>query len=307
MKAILMKEYGNEDVLFETEVELPAVGEEEVLVEVKAFSINHVDIVTREGDFKAFRPLTFPHLLGLDFVGVVKEVGALCQSIKIGDLVTGINYGGTYTEYITIAEQAVVKLIQDVNVKETAAFPVIAVTAWAAVMDHGLVKPNQKVLIHGGAGGVGHIAIQLAKQAGAYVYTTGAERNTAFLKKLGADEVINYATTDFTTVATDVDVVIDTIGGDVQEKSFQSLKQGGRLISVVTKPSEELSEKYGVYSDFIRGNVSKETMIKLVNDLVAGRLTCHVEKEYPFSLDGVRKAQVELSQGHTRGKRIVII
>lgn len=298
-----MKEYGNENVLFETEVEIPAFGDEEVLVEVKAFSMNHVDTVIREGG----RSVTLPHLLGLDFVGEVKEVGVLCQSIQIGDLVTGINHGGTYAEYITIAEQAVVKLPQDVNVKETAAFPVIAVTAWAAVMDHGFVKPNQKVLIHGGAGGVGHIAIQLAKQAGAYVYTTGAGRNTEFLKKLGADEVINYATTDFTAVATDVDVVIDTIGGDVQEKSFQSLKQGGRLISVVTKPSEELSEKYGVYSDFIRGDVSKETMTKLVNDLVEGRLTCHVEKEYPFSLDGVRKAQVELSQGHTRGKRIVII
>src|SRR3954454_9766900 len=110
MKAILMKEYGNENVLYETEVELPAVGEEEVLVEVKVFSINHVDMVTREGDFKAFRPLNFPHLLGLDFVGVVKEVGALCQSIKIGELVTGISSGGTYAEYITIPEQAVVKL-----------------------------------------------------------------------------------------------------------------------------------------------------------------------------------------------------
>lgn len=104
-----------------------------------------------------------------------------------------------------------------------------------------------------------------------------------------------------------MEVVIDTIGGDVQERSFQSLKQGGRLISVVTKPSEKLSEKYGVYSDFIRGDVPKKTMTKFVNDLVEERLTCHVEKEYPFSLDGVRKAQVELSQAHTRRKRIVII
>lgn len=137
-----------------------------------------LNIVIREDG----RSVTIPHLLGLDFVGVVKEVGALCQSIQTGDLVTGISQGGAYVEYVTIVEQAVVKLPQDVNVKETAAFPV------AAVMDHGLVKPNQKVLIHGG---VGHIAIQLAKQAGAYVYTTGAERNTEFKKRLGADGIIN--------------------------------------------------------------------------------------------------------------------
>lgn len=302
VKAILFNEHGDENVLYEKEIDRPTIGHNEVLIEIKSFSINPADIVEREGR-KQPLPLTLPHILGKDFVGVVKEVGVLCQSIQPNDIVTGINFGGTYAEYISMTEHDVVKIPQGVNLKRMAGFPVVAITAWAGLIEHGLLESGQKVLIHAGAGGVGHIAIQIAKQAGAYVYTTGSERNTEFLKQLGADEVINYQTTDFTTIAIDVDLVLDTMGGEVQRNSFKPLKKGGRLISVVHTPDEELSKQYDVYSNFIYGNPDKT--IELVNKFVRGQFVCHIDTEYSFSLDEIRQAHVDLSQGHTRGKRIV--
>ncbi|WP_433581119.1 quinone oxidoreductase family protein [Paenibacillus amylolyticus] len=154
MKAILINEHGNENVLYEAELETPNISPNEVLIEMKAFSLNPSDVVNRE---ELHGAAVFPHMLGRDFVGLVKEVGPSCQSIQIGDLVTGISFEGTYAEYIKMDEQAVIKIPQEANIKEVAAFPVVAITAWAALIDYGFIQSNhnQKVLIHAGAGGVG--------------------------------------------------------------------------------------------------------------------------------------------------------
>lgn len=182
---------------------------------------------------------------------------------------------------------------------------VVSITAWSAVILNGEVQPDQRVLIHGGAGGVGSMAIQLAKNAGAYVITTASAKDRAYLESLGADEVIDYRNEDFTNIVKDIDLVVHTVDKETQEKSFDVIKPGGKLISVSIVPDQEKVKEYDIEAKFVRGDVRSETLASILALYFDKKLLLHINKLYPFSLENVKFAQVEFEKGPNRGKRII--
>ncbi|EUJ29566.1 zinc-dependent alcohol dehydrogenase [Listeria cornellensis FSL F6-0969] len=247
MKAVVIENYGGKEELKEAEVATPKAGAGQVVVEMKATSINPIDWKLREGYLKQMMDWPFPIILGWDAAGVISEVGADVTDWKVGDKVFArpeTTRFGTYAEYALIDAPLLAKIPDNVSFDEAASIPLAGLTAWQALFDHANLQAGEKVLIHAGAGGVGTLAIQLAKNAGAHVITTASEKNAAFLKELGADEVIDYKTTNFADVLTDVDVVFDTMGGDIQKDSFKVLKEKtGRLISIVSEPDQEIAKE----------------------------------------------------------------
>ena len=202
MKKILISKCGSVDVLFEEDGNIPSIASNQLLIKMAATSINDIDIVKRENGVPPTAPpqmqMKFPYLLGSDFSGIVTEIGDNVTKFQVGDHVAGITQTGTYAEYITVDENSfVTKVPSDMDLVALGGLGVVSCTAWSAVMIHGKVQPNQRILIHGGAGGVGSMAVQLAKNAGAYVITTASEGNRELLKELGADEIIDYKKVNF--------------------------------------------------------------------------------------------------------------
>ena len=304
MKAILISEFGTEDVLYEADIPVPAIAEDEILIKVCSISVNHIDLVVRSGMMQS-QGIHFPHLLGQDFSGIVEDSGSKVSKFKVGDKVAGINMLGTYAEFISIKENAVVKVQDTVNINHVGALPVVGVTAWSAIINNGKLEPNQSVLIHGGAGGVGHIAIQLAKNIGAYVITTASNSNKDFLHSLGADEVIDYTTIDFSKAIDNLDLVIDTVGKNNQADSMSVLKSGGKFISIASPPDNETAQKYGVEAEFVRGDLRPETLLRLIDYYDKGIIKLQIAETYPFGLEQMKKAHVDLAVRHTRGKRLI--
>ena len=305
MKAILISEFGTEDVLYEADVPIPAIAADEILIKVCSISVNHIDLVVRSGMMPG-RGIYFPHLLGQDFSGIVEDIGSKVSRFKIGDKAVGINRSGTYTEFIAIKENAVVKVPDTVNINHAGALPVAGVTAWSAVINNGRLEPNQKVLIHGGAGGVGHIAVQLAKNIGAYVITTASSHNKDFLHSLGADEVIDYTTTDFSKAVNNLDLVIDTVGKYHQADGMSVLKSGGKFISIASPPDKEAAQKYGVEAEFVHGDLRPETLQRLIDYHDKGIIKLQIAETYSFGLEQLKKAHVDLAARHTCGKRLIV-
>ncbi|WP_217597589.1 NADP-dependent oxidoreductase, partial [Cohnella sp. GbtcB17] len=212
MKAIVLKEFGVPAILQEQEIDVPVISETQVLVEMYAASINPADYILRSGAVRDILPVQLPYVLGADLAGVVTEVGSKVTLVKPGDQVMGIpvNNGGAYTDYVAVEENALAVIPQGMSFHEAAALPTVGLTAWQSLFKYGKLQSGQRILIHAGAGGVGHIAVQLAKQAGAYVIATALEMNHEFVLQLGADEVIDYTTTDFTkALSSPVDIVLD--------------------------------------------------------------------------------------------------
>lgn len=304
MKAILISEFGNEDVLYEADMPIPTIAEDEILIEVYSISVNHIDLVVRSGLMRSL-DIHFPHLLGQDFSGIVRAAGDNVSNLKIGDKVAGINRLGTYAQYISMNENAVVKVPDTVNIHHVGALPVVGVTAWSAVINNGKLEASQRVLIHGGAGGVGHMAIQLAKNIGAYVITTASITNKDFLYSLGADEVIDYTTTNFAEVLDNLDLVIDTVGNNNQADSMSVLKSGGKFISIASPPDNEAAQKYNVEAEFVHGDLRPETLQALISYYDKGIIKLHIAETYSFGLEQMKKAHVEMASRHTRGKRLI--
>src|ERR1700722_10362031 len=248
MKAIRIHQYGGTEVLAHVEMQRPAPGANEVLIKVKAASVNPVDWKIRDGHMKDFLPLTLPATLGSDVSGTVEEIGTGAARFKRGDEVyasLGLE-GGGYAEYAVAKEAIVAEKPSTLDHVQAASVPVAGLTAWQALFEVAQLRAGQKVLIHGAAGGVGNFAVQFAKGKGAYVIGTASSRNQAFLGELGVNKVVDYQKTRFEDVVRNVDVVLDTMGGDTQERSFQTLKKGGILVSIVQPPSQELAANYGV-------------------------------------------------------------
>jgi NADPH:quinone reductase-like Zn-dependent oxidoreductase len=237
MKAILLEGFGGTDMLRYGDAPDPVAGPGEVVVDVHAASVNAADSKMRLG---AYGDLKFPHILGRDFSGVVSAVGAGVDDLKLGDAVLGVTIPGTegaYAEKIAIKAAIVAKKPQQLSHVEAAALALTSLTAIWALEDTAQLKRGETVLIHGGAGGVASFAIQLAKHIGATVITTASKANHEYVRKLGADQVIDYHTEDFTKVAPPCDVVFDTVGGDVQVRSYGVLKVGGRLVWIAAAPA----------------------------------------------------------------------
>src|SRR5256886_5783442 len=243
MKAVRIERYGNEEVVELAEVERPKPGENQVLVKVKAAAVNPVDWKIRDGLGELFG-LKLPLILGCEVAGTVEETGA--KDFAAGDEVYGYlgAHSGGYAEYVAAPASEFVRKPGNVDFDMAASTPVGALTAWQGIFDHGKLASGQRILITGASGAVGSMAVQLAKTKATHVIGTGSGRNEKFVRELGADEFVDYKTEKFEEKVSAVDVVFDTVGGDTQERAFQTLKRGGQLVSTVSPPSPGKAKQF---------------------------------------------------------------
>ncbi|MCS1350391.1 NADP-dependent oxidoreductase [Mechercharimyces sp. CAU 1602] len=249
MKAMTVEKYGADQQLQLTELPTPSIGDDDVLVRISAASVNPIDYLVRNGNFRLAFKNTFPLILGNDMAGIVEKIGPNVSKFKVGDKVYGRpnpNRIGTFAQYIAIHQHDLALTPQNLTMEEAAAIPLVGLTAWQALNDILQLKKGQKILIHAGAGGVGTFAIQLAKHIGAFVATTASENGEALVKEMGADLFINYKTESFEDVIDHYDAVFDTVGGDTLERSFRVLKPDGKLVSVSGPPTKEGAIAYGL-------------------------------------------------------------
>ncbi len=303
MKAVRIHAYGNADVLAYEDAPMPSIASNEVLVRVVAASVNPVDWKIREGYLKEMIPYSLPLTLGWDVSGVVEAIGADVSRFKLGDAVYSrpdIKRNGTYAEYVAIREDEIAHKPKRVSHVEAATLPLAGITAWEVLITTARLSAGQRVLIHAGSGGVGSLAVQLAKSRGAYVIATTSGRNLAFVKSLGADEVIDYSAQPFEVAVKDVDVVFDTIGGKVQEASWSVLKPGGILVSIVSPPPEERAIALGVRSAFVFIEPNAEILVQLADLVDTGLLRPIVGAE--FALEDIAKAHAYSQTGRAVGK-----
>lgn len=308
MKAVRIHQYGNSEVLKYEDAPMPEITSTDVLVRVVAASVNPVDWKIREGYLKEMITYPMPLTLGWDVSGVIEAVGADVTRFKVGDAVFSrpdIKRNGTYAEYVAIRADEVAHKPKTISHVEAASLPLAGITAWEVLITAGKLKAKQRVLIHAGSGGVGSLAIQLAKSRGAYVIATTSGRNSDFVKSLGADEVIDYKTQKFQAVVKDVDLVFDTLGGEVQEASWSVLKPGGILVSIVSPPPEERAKALGMRSAFVFIEPSAAILAELAALVDAGSVRPIVGAE--FALADIAKAHAFSQTGRTVGKIVLYV
>ena len=307
MKAVRIHKYGEPEVLQYEDLPRPqVVAPTEMLVRVHAAGVNPVDSAIRAGRVKEIFPVTFPWIPGSDLSGVVEEVGGNVTRFKTNDEVFALlnpAEGGAYAEYVVVRESDVALKPKSLQHIRAAAIPVAAITAWNALFETGQLQAGQHVLIHGGAGGVGHFAVQLAKRVRAHVIATASAKNHELISELGADEVIDYHAQKFENVARNIDIVFDTIGSDTQERSWKVLKKGGILVSIVQPPSEEMAKAVGARGAMVQSRPDGAKLAEIAKIIDSGNLAPVIDRILPLS--EARRAQ-ELSQsGHTRGKIVL--
>ena len=282
----------------------PASGD--VLIRVHAAAINPVDWKVREGYLRERVKHPLPLILGWDVSGVVEETAPGVSRFKIGDEVYSrpdLARDGSDAEYIAVRESEIAFKPTSIDHIHAAAIPLAGITAWQSLIGAARVSSGQRVLIHGAAGGVGHFAVQLAKWQGAHVIATASARNHDFVRQLGGDEVIDYQTVKFEDVARDVDVVLDTIGGDTQQRSWKVLKKGGILVSIVSPPSASAAGELGVRHAFIFIEPNPAVLAEMAKLVDAGKLRAVVETVLP--LPAARRGQEISQSGHARGKIVL--
>jgi NADPH:quinone reductase-like Zn-dependent oxidoreductase len=304
MRAVQIERYGNEEVVKLADVEKPKPGENQLLVKVKAAAVNPVDWKIRDGLGKMFG-MKLPLILGCEVAGTVETVGNAVKDFAVGDDVYGYlsAYSGGYAEYVAAPASEFVRKSKQIDFDTAASVPVGALTAWQGIFDHGKLANGQCILITGASGAVGSMAVQLAKVKGAHVIGTGSGRNEEFVRKLGADEFIDYKKTKFEKEVSDVDVVFDTVGGETQERAFHTLKRGGVLVSTVNLPSEEKAKKFGVKVAMVTVTPKPDQLAE-INQLVdGGKLRVRIATVLPLA--EVKKAHQLSASGHADGKIIL--
>jgi len=306
MKALQIDRYGGVEVLILNEqASEPTPTKGQLLVQVHAASINPIDYKVRQGYLKDMVPLTFPATLGGDFAGKVKEVGEDVDNFQVGDIVYGntsvLSGGsGTFAESATVNAASTALKPASLDFVKAAALPLTGASAIQALKEHMHLKEGQKILIHGGAGGIGTMAIQLAKALGAYVATTAQARDKDYVLKLGADEVIDYETEQFEQKLSGFDAVFDTVGGETTDKSFRVLKKGGILVSMVGQPSEELAKKHNVVAIGQGTKTTTERLIRLGELVDSGKVKPQVDRV--FRLDEAGDAFTYQETTQPKGK-----
>lgn len=331
MKAFVVERYGDADTVRAGDMPDPKAGAHDVLVRIHAASVNPLDLKIRDGDLKAILPYRAPFVLGNDLAGTVVAVGARVTRFTAGDEVYAHpdqNRMGTFAELIAIHQDDVATKPATLTMAEAASIPLVGLTAWQTLVERADLRPGQKVLIHAGAGGVGTIAIQLAKHLGASVATTASATKADLVKNLGADVVIDYRKQAFETILHDYDVVLDTIGGETLDKSLQVLKPGGTVISVAGPPDPAFAKEFGVnpvirlaiaalsyrirrrarrhqvtYS-YLFMKASGDQLRELTALIDAGIIRPVVDSVFDF--DQTREALAHLEQGRTKAGKVVI-
>ena len=305
MKAIQFTGFGHSDVLQLIETDKPTFNKNEVLIKISATTVNPLDMKIREGYLQKEMPIQFPFIPGIEISGIVESTGSNVTRIKPGDEVYGTTYGGTYAGYITLNEDLVALKPENISFNEAAALAVPLVTSYTLLIDTAQVQPGQKILIQGAGGAVGSVLVQMAKILGAYVIGTASGTEVERLKSLGADEVIDYKTQDFTQLVKNVDVVADLAGGEAQTKSFEVLKTGGKLLSIVMPPSPELAKKHNVTAQFVMGSPSYKKLDNCKPWILEGKIKAHVVKT--MKLERAAEAQDFVSKGGVNGKVVLEI
>ncbi|WHZ26531.1 MAG: NADP-dependent oxidoreductase [Nitrospira sp.] len=306
MKAVQIRQYGGNEVLeLNSNVPKPVLGNGQVLVEVHAASINPIDWKIRMGHLKEHVPLTMPATLGGDFAGVVMEIGRSDSTLKVGDRVYG--YGsplsggsGSFAEFVAALSRNVALAPEKMNAIQAAALPLVGASAIQALEEHIKLQRDQKVLIHGGGGGIGSIAIQIAKATGAYVATTATGDDLEYVRELGADQVINYKNESFEAKIKEVDAVFDTVGGTTTAKSFQVLRRGGCLVSMLGQPDETLARQHEVTAIGQFTRVTTDVLIRLARLVDSGQVKIRIGKV--LSLEKGKEAFQLAEEGHPNGK-----
>ncbi|MGF6401262.1 NADPH:quinone reductase-like Zn-dependent oxidoreductase [Pseudomonas frederiksbergensis] len=331
MKAFFIDRYGKQNGTI-GEVPDPAVGVHDVLIQVHATSVNPLDSKIRTGEFKLILPYTFPLVLGNDLAGVVVRTGSAVKRFKPGDEVYARPPEariGTFAELIAVNENALALKPSNLDMAEAASVPLAALTAWQALVETAQVKKGQKVLIHAGSGGVGTFAIQLAKHLGAFVATTTSTANVEWVKALGADVVIDYKQQDFANELRDFDVVLNSLGADVLEKSVKVLKHGGQLISLSGPPTAEFAQeqglswmlrqvmrllssgirrkarKHGVSYAFLFMRADGVQLQRITSLIEAGVIKPVIDRSFPF--ESTAEALRYVEQGRSKGKVTITI
>ncbi|MHC8380675.1 NADP-dependent oxidoreductase [Pseudomonas sp. LB3P14] len=330
MKAFIIDRYGKKAALRATEMPEPKLGKDDVLVQIHAAGVNPLDLKIRDGEFKMILPYRMPLILGNDLAGVVVKVGSRVQQFKPGDEVYARpddDRIGAFAEFIAINQGSLAIKPKGLTMEEAASIPLVGLTAWQALVEKAGLKKGQKVLIHAGSGGVGTLAIQLAKHLGAIVATTTSTANVEWVKRLGADVVIDYRKDDFEKVLHDYDVVLNSLGTETLEKSLRVLKPGGKLISISGPPDADFAKsaglsgflklvmrllsygirkkakRRGVSYSFLYMKASGEQLRKITALIDSGAIRPVVDQIFPFESTPDALAYVET--GRAKGKVIV--
>lgn len=311
MKAAQINKYGGSEVVeINTNVPKPALSAGKVLVAIHAAGVNPIDWKVRQGYMEKFSPLQFPSTLGGDFSGVIEELGGDVSNFQKGDEVygTAIVLGGgsgSFAEYSSANIKSIAQKPKGLSHREAAALPLTGVSALQALIEHIGLSKNQKILIHGGAGGIGSFAIQLGKHLGAYVAATASAEDAAYVKTLGADTVIDYKTQIFENELHNYDAVFDTVGGETYKRSFKVLKRGGVIVSMLEQPDTTLMKQYEVRSIAQGTQINTERLTALAQLAEKGVIKVHIDKTFPFEQAG--GALTYLQEGRPKGKVVIDI
>ncbi|CCD87279.1 putative NADPH:quinone reductase, Zn-dependent alcohol dehydrogenases superfamily [Bradyrhizobium sp. ORS 285] len=305
MHAVSIHSFGGPSELVLDDMPMPQPGEGDVLVRVRAASVNPVDYKTRSGGYPAVKQEQLPKVLRRDVAGLVERVGDTVTRFRTSDAVYAMldREVGGYAEFVRVHEADAAKTPDGIDFVKAAAVPLAALTAWQGLFDHGHLKAGQRVLIHGGSGGVGHFAIQFAKNAGAWVATTVSDVDVEFVRKLGADKAIDYRNEQFEDAVQDIDLVFDLIGGDTQDRSWTVLKRGGALISTLQKPDQDEAERRGVRATNYMAEPSGAQLAEIARLIETGKVTVVIDSTFP--LQDVGKAHEHMEHDHVHGKVVL--
>ena len=315
MKSVQIKRYGNSDVVeVNNTASSPTVSTGKILVNVKASGVNPVDWKIREGYFQQMVPLQFPSTLGMDFSGIAKQIGDeddKSSDFKQGDEVYGqasvfSGGSGAFAELALANNDSIAHKPKTLNHVEAAALPLVGVSAWQVLVENIGLSKDQKILIHGGAGGIGSIAIQLAKHLGGYVATTVSTNDKQFVQELGADQIIEYKKENFEDIVHDYDAVLDTVGGQTYKRSFKVLKKdGGIIVSMLEQPNVELMSQYKIKAIFLFSQVNRQRLTKLAQWVDQNNTKVNIDKTFP--LDEAGNALDYQKDLHPRGKVVLTV
>ena len=304
MKAVVVHSYGGTEVLKYEDAPRPEPKEDELLIRVMAAGVNPVDAFIREGRFG--RPGKFPMILGMDVAGMVEKTGSKITKLKVGDAVyayTSLKEQGGYAEFAIAKEDETSRIPASVTFEQAAAVPLAATTAWQALFDEAKLSAGQTVLIHGGSGGVGHFAIQIAKARGAKVIATASTANQDLLKQLGVDQPIDYTKTKFEDVAKDVDVVLDAVRADALARSYGVVKKGGIIVSITSQPDQAKLKKHGIRGTSMMAHPDAKVLEELAKLIDEKKITPIVSQVFPLA--EAEKAHKQIETRHTRGKIVL--
>jgi NADPH:quinone reductase-like Zn-dependent oxidoreductase len=307
MHAIRIHGFGGLDALKEDVLPLPQPTDDEILVRVEAASVNPVDAKMREGKVSSVQAKDLPIILGRDLSGVIESCGTAVQSLRKGDeVIAFIGYDrGAYAQYVMIKAGEFAAKPENLSHVEAAAVPLAGLTAWQGMIDHGRLASGQRVLIHGGAGGVGHLAVQIAKAKGAWVAATCSGHDMDFVKKLGADQVIDYQEQKFEDEVGDIDLVFDLVAGETQDRSFKVLKQGGALISTLQDPDKNKAKAKNLRVATYMTKPNGAQLAEIGRLLLAGKLRPYIFAT--FKLEEAGKAEQVLAGQHVQGKVVLTV